>query len=65
MFLDRALAAANEAAEARLERALTELAELEPAFVSITYGAGGSTRDRTHELVVHLERSSASLRSRT
>jgi methylenetetrahydrofolate reductase (NADPH) len=43
-------------AEERLERALTELAALEPAFVSITYGAGGSTRDRTHDLVVQLER---------
>jgi methylenetetrahydrofolate reductase (NADPH) len=45
----------NEAAEARLEHALHELRELRPAFISITYGAGGSTRERTHELVVHLE----------
>lgn len=46
----------SEAAEARLERALVELAELRPGFVSITYGAGGSTRERTHDLVLHLER---------
>jgi methylenetetrahydrofolate reductase (NADPH) len=45
----------SPAAEARLDTALHELAELTPAFVSITYGAGGSTRQRTHELVVHLE----------
>jgi methylenetetrahydrofolate reductase (NADPH) len=42
-----------ESAEA-LEAALDELAGLEPAFVAITYGAGGSTRERTHDLVVRL-----------
>jgi methylenetetrahydrofolate reductase (NADPH) len=46
----------TEAAEAKLEHALIELAQLRPAFVSITYGAGGSTRERTHELVLHMER---------
>ena len=45
----------NEEAETRLEHVLSELATLEPAFVSITYGAGGSTRARTHELVVRLD----------
>ena len=28
--------------------------ELRPSFVSVTYGAGGSTRDRTDALVAHL-----------
>src|SRR3954470_12312634 len=41
-----------------LEAALEELANLAPSFVAITYGAGGSTRERTHELVVRLARSS-------
>jgi methylenetetrahydrofolate reductase (NADPH) len=45
----------NEAAEARLEAALVDLERLHPSFVSITYGAGGSTRERTRDLVVGLQ----------
>jgi methylenetetrahydrofolate reductase (NADPH) len=40
--------------EAALRRTLNELEPLAPSFVSITYGAGGSTRERTHRLVVDL-----------
>ncbi len=43
-------------AEAQLERALRELEPLGPSYVSVTYGAGGSTRDRTHDLVVQINR---------
>jgi len=43
-------------AEATLEQTLVELAPLHPAFVSVTYGAGGSTRERTHDLVVNINR---------
>ena len=40
--------------EATLARTLVELEPLQPSYVSVTYGAGGSTRERTHELVVQI-----------
>lgn len=40
----------------RLEKSLRELEPLHPSFCSVTYGAGGSTRDRTLEAVLHIHR---------
>ncbi len=41
----------TEAAAEKLWLNIGRLAPLKPAFVSVTYGAGGSTRDRTHNCV--------------
>lgn len=44
----------DEGAE-KLRRARDELARLDPAFFSVTYGAGGSTRDRTLGTVFEIQ----------
>lgn len=49
----------TDAAQAQLVRTLRELEPLEPSFVSVTYGAGGSTRERTHDLVVGMLKTTA------
>ncbi len=41
----------TEAAAEKLWHNIARLAPLQPDFVSVTYGAGGSTRDRTHACV--------------
>ncbi|TMK27249.1 MAG: methylenetetrahydrofolate reductase [NAD(P)H], partial [Actinobacteria bacterium] len=41
----------TEEGERNLDAALAELRTLEPSFVSVTYGAGGSTREKTIEIV--------------
>jgi methylenetetrahydrofolate reductase (NADPH) len=35
---------------------IAQLEQLQPSYVSVTYGAGGSTRDRTHALIVRIHK---------
>ncbi|MGB6220983.1 methylenetetrahydrofolate reductase [NAD(P)H] [Haloferula sp.] len=45
----------SPAAWDELYAAIVELQAYDPSFVSVTYGAGGSTRDATHDLVVRIK----------
>ncbi len=47
--------ARSEKAAANLDKAIDALASLEPDFVSVTFGAGGSTREGSYELVRKLK----------
>jgi len=49
----------TEEGKVHLLTTLRELESLRPSFVSITYGAGGTTRDLTHDLVTRLKRETA------
>jgi methylenetetrahydrofolate reductase (NADPH) len=44
----------TEEMERSLWETITRLAPLNPNFVSVTYGAGGSTRERTHSTITRL-----------
>jgi len=45
----------TEAASKTLFESIKELTPIQPSYVSVTYGAGGSTRELTRELVVRLQ----------
>jgi len=49
----------TEQMEQSLWACVQRLATLQPAFVSVTYGAGGSTRERTHATVVRIREETA------
>lgn len=45
----------DNASEDKLLETLKTLIPLSPSYVSVTYGAGGSTRDKTHKLVKRIK----------
>lgn len=49
----------TDEAERMLEKTVVELAELQPSFVSVTYGALGSTRERTRDVVTRIDHEQA------
>ena len=49
----------NEKMEQALWSAIERLSPLAPEFVSVTYGAGGSTRERTHSTVARIVKETA------
>jgi methylenetetrahydrofolate reductase (NADPH) len=46
----------NQEAEEVLQQSLAKLIELRPRFCSVTFGAGGTTREKTFETVVEIQR---------
>jgi methylenetetrahydrofolate reductase (NADPH) len=47
----------TEEGKAKLRKTREELAKLNPAYISVTYGAGGSTRQGTIETVLEIQKS--------
>lgn len=47
----------GESSAEDLYHTIRELEPLKPSFVSVTYGAGGATRDLTHDLVIRIKES--------
>jgi methylenetetrahydrofolate reductase (NADPH) len=46
----------TDAGEEALMRTIAKLRELAPSFVSVTYGAGGTTREKTIDIVTNIKR---------
>jgi methylenetetrahydrofolate reductase (NADPH) len=55
-FPPKAETAKEDTGADRLLATITNLMPLAPSYVSVTYGAGGSTRHRTHDLVVRIKK---------
>ncbi|WP_448553862.1 methylenetetrahydrofolate reductase [Thalassotalea montiporae] len=51
----------SPAMETTLWNSIERLAPLKPSFVSVTYGAGSGTRDRTHDVIKRIQKETALL----
>ncbi len=49
----------DDASQLTLGHTIAELEPLQPSFVSVTYGAGGSTRERTRNVVIWVAKETA------
>lgn len=49
----------SEKGSEELYKTISELESLNPSFVSVTYGAGGTTRELTHDLVVRIKKTTS------
>ena len=49
----------SPAMEETLWNSIERLAPLKPSFVSVTYGAGSGTRDRTHDVIKRIQKDTA------
>lgn len=49
----------NEQMERTLWQSVQRLTSLQPRFVSVTYGADGSTRERTHDIVTRIQQTTS------
>jgi len=49
----------NEQMEHTLWQSVQRLTSLQPRFVSVTYGADGSTRERTHDIVTRIQQTTS------
>ena len=46
----------TEAGEEKLHQTIKEMAKLKPDFISVTYGAGGGSRDKTFDIVDYVQK---------
>src|SRR4029079_6100271 len=46
----------TDAASEELFANIRRLQDLKPSLVSVTYGAGGATRERTHDLIIRIQK---------
>lgn len=49
----------SEAGFVKLKENISELEKLAPSYISVTYGAGGSTKEKTYDIVKHIKQNTS------